>query len=77
MRSFFSSVTLILSVIGGFFVFLGLVSDSAPKMAAYAAVGIGFSVVPYVITRLLYMSNAEETAKWRHQELLSAMRDQK
>ena len=74
MRSFFASVTLLGSVIGGLFVILGLVAESAPKMAAYAAVGIGFSVVPYIITRLLYLSHAEESAAARHQDILNAIR---
>lgn len=52
MRMFFWVLTIIGSVIGGFFMVDALlVSTSAPQQGAAAAVAVGFAVLPYVFAR--------------------------
>ena len=76
MRSFFSVITLIGCVLGGLLVLAGVVSDSAPRMAAFAATGVGFAVIPYIVTRLLYMSHVDDVSKIRHDALVRALQNQ-
>lgn len=76
MRSFFSVITLIGCVLGGLLVLAGVVSDSAPRMAAFAATGVGFAVIPYIVTRLLYMSHVDDVSKVRHDALVRALQNQ-
>lgn len=76
MRSFFSVITLIGCVLGGLLVLAGVVSDSAPRMAAFAATGVGFAVIPYIVTRLLYMSHIDDVSKVRHDALVRALQNQ-
>lgn len=76
MRVFFSGVTLIGCIIGGLLLLAGMMSDSAPRMAAFAATGVGFAVIPYIITRLQYMSHIEDVSKVRHDALVKAMQNQ-
>lgn len=52
-------IVVIFAVIGGLFALLGLSSDSAPKMAAWAAMGCAFAVIPYVIFRASQLTDAE------------------
>lgn len=75
MRTFFAGITLIGCVLGGLLVLAGIVSDSAPKMAAFAATGIGFAVIPYIVTRLMYLSHAESVSKARHDDLVRALQN--
>jgi predicted MFS family arabinose efflux permease len=42
------------AAIGGFLVFSGLFAESAPQTAAAAALGVGFAVVPYVISSIAH-----------------------
>lgn len=57
MRQFFSVVALIGGLIGALFVFAALFGggSSAIQEAAFAAVGVGFAVIPYCITRSIQL----------------------
>ena len=51
----FSIFTIIGSLLGGLGVMGSFLMNSAPQQAAAAAVGIGFAVVPYCLTRAFEM----------------------
>lgn len=51
----FSVFTIIGSLLGGLGVLSSFLMNSAPQQAAAAAVGIGFAVVPYCLTRAFEM----------------------
>lgn len=73
MYGFMKVVTYIGSIIGFFFLMAALRDDSAPRMAATAAVGIGFAVIPYVAARLFGMSWNENRQQEQYKKLVNLL----
>lgn len=70
---FMKIATYIGAILGLLFLFGSMADDSAPRMAAHAAVAIGLAVIPYVITRLIAMTHHEEQQRIRHEKMMKVL----
>lgn len=70
MLRFFMVLTQVASLIA-FFMLLAAVADtSAPRSAAYAAIAAVLVLIPYCVTRILYMSKQTDDTQAIYKALL-------